>query len=597
MITVNDARDLVLSKLHALPSKRLDLAEAHGCVLAEDIVAAEPVPAFDNSAMDGYAVRSVDLGGATPEAPMVLEIVGEQPAGSVTRRGVGPGEAIHIMTGAPLPSGADAVVMVEYTRRCDGRVHVLRSVEPWENVRRRAEDIPVDQRVLPAGRCVSAGAIGLLAGLGYANVAVIPRPVVAILSTGDELLEPGRALEPGKIRDSNSHCIAALIREADAVPLHMGIARDDERALRAALERCLSADIVVTSGGVSVGDYDLVKRVLAELGEMLMWKVGQRPGKPLAFGMIRGKPLFGLPGNPGAALVSFENFVRPAIGKLAGREDCRRDTLDVVLGDNLRTRKGFRTYLGVTLERADGRVVAKEAGLRSSGALHGMANADALLEIPEDIEQVQAGDSARVRVMRTDRVSALQRSAGTGNHPSQRPQRVLPVVSIVGKSNSGKTTLLTRVVRELTRRGRRVVSIKHDAHSFDIDHEGKDSWRHFQSGTQATIISSPEKLAMVRRVDGEWSLDALAALLGDDADIVITEGYKNAAKPKIEVLRQARSTVPVCAPEELIALVTDVDLNTELPKYGLDDVAGVCDLVEDRFLGGRSIVLGERAAG
>jgi molybdopterin molybdotransferase len=584
MITVDRAREAILAQLGPLPPRAVALQEALGCTLAEDVVAQEPFPPFSNSAMDGYAVRAEDLAG---EGNTTLRVVGELAAGSSPSRGVGPGQCIRIMTGAPLPSGADAVVMVEHSVRLGDAVELQGPVRPAQHVRREGEDITRGQRVLRRGDLLGAGAIGLLAGLGHGSVVVFPKPVVAILSTGDELLEPGQALAPGKIRDSNGPCLAALVTEAGAVPLPMGIARDREDELRAKIRGCLRADVVVTTGGVSVGDFDLVKKVLAELGEMLFWKVGQRPGKPLAFGMIGGKPLFGLPGNPGAAMVSFENFVRPTIGRLAKRPRPQRPSVDVVLGEAIETRAGFRSYLGVTLAREGGSLVAREAGLRSSGALWGMARADALLELPEEPCRFEVGSRARASLVRGDWFEALQPASGSVAVSAEAlPGPALPVLSIVGKSNSGKTTLLTKMVAELTRRGRRVVTIKHDAHSFDIDHEGKDSWRHFQAGTRATLISSPEKLAMVRRVNGEWGLDALATLLGNDADIVITEGYRGAAKPKIEVLREARSARPICAPEELIALATDVDIRGPMPVYGIDDVAGLCDLVEERFLGG-----------
>ncbi len=396
MIDVDEARTRVLSVLAPLPPRRLSLVDAHGCVLAEDVVAAEPFPPFHTSAMDGYAVRADDLTTASAAHPVRLEVLGDLPAGRVCEHELSPGQAVRIMTGAPVPEGADAVVMVERTRCVDQGVELSARVSPGENIRRRGEDIQAGQVVLARGARIGAGAIGLLAGIGRPEVAAIPKPVVAILSTGDELVEPDQPLEPGKIRNSNSHCIAALVREAGATPLQLGVARDQIADLRAKLERAMEADVIVTSGGVSVGDYDLVKAVLLDMGDVIAWKVRQRPGKPMVFGVLGGKPMFGLPGNPGAVLVSFENFVRPAIGRLSGRGLRERPRVQVVLGEDIKKRAGYRTYAAVTLERRGDQLVALAVGLRSSGALRGMALAHGLVELPEDLERARAGDTAEV---------------------------------------------------------------------------------------------------------------------------------------------------------------------------------------------------------
>ncbi len=401
MIDVDQARTHVLSVLEPLPPRRMSLEDAHGSVLAEDVVADEPFPPFHTSAMDGYAVRADDLQGATNSRPVRLRVLGDVPAGQVCEADLAPGEAIRIMTGAPVPDGANAVVMVERTRCDEQAVWVEAPVHPEENIRRCGEDIEAGQVVLARGARIGAGAIGLLAGVGRTEVAVIPKPVVAILSTGDELVEPGDVLQPGTIRNSNSHHIAALVREAGAIPLQLGIARDRTEDLRRKLERALVADVIVTSGGVSVGDYDLVKAVLLDMGDVLAWKVRQRPGKPMVFGLLGGKPMFGLPGNPGAVLVSFENFVRPAIGRLSGRGLRERPRVAVVLGDDLKKRAGYRTYVAVMLERRDGSLIARAVGLRSSGALRGMALAHGLVDLPEDLELARAGDPAEVVLLQS----------------------------------------------------------------------------------------------------------------------------------------------------------------------------------------------------
>lgn len=583
MISVDKARARVLSHIKTLAPRPVPLMDALGSVLAEHICAGDPVPAFNNSAMDGYAVRSENLLDVNDQDPVKLTVVGELAAGSVASRTIRPRQAMRIMTGAPLPLGADAVVMVEHTERQGNTVLIKTRVWPGQNVRWKGEDIQAGQQVLLRGALLGAGAIGLLAGLGRESVKVVPRPRVAILSTGDELLPIHASLKPGKLRDSNSYALAALVKECGAEPLMMGIAADREDDLREKLERCLEADIVITSGGVSVGDFDLVKGVLAELGEMLMWKVGMRPGKPLVFGMVQGTPLFGLPGNPVAAMIGFENFVRPTIGQMAGLGPLRRPEISVELGATVQKRRGFRTFIGVILNRhSDGRLIAREAGLRSSGALRSMALADALLVLPEDCDGATVGDTVTARLLHGP-VDPATRLALL-SHSLDRPKQDIPIVSVVGRSNAGKTTLITLLIAEFQRRGRRVLSIEHDALPFEIDHPSEDSYRHFHAGARATIIASTSKIAMVRKVDREQNLESLVELLGNDIDLVLTDGHGAADQPKIEIVRQACSSEPVCSEDQLIAVATDVDMATNLPMFSLDDEQGICDFIEARFL-------------
>lgn len=398
-ISVDAARAQILSNIRVLDPVTVPLAEALGRTLAEDIVAGEAIPPFDNSAMDGYAVRHGDVAGATPNAPVSLRVLQDLAAGSVATRAVGPGEAIRIMTGAPMPDGADAVVRVEDTLPDAGTVRILTPVRPAMDVRRAGEDVAIGDRILCEGARLHAGAIGMLASQGHARVRVIPGPVVAVISTGDELVEVGEALRPGTIRNSNAWTLAAQATECGATPRVMGIARDDEAALRAMISEALTADLVVTSGGVSVGDYDVVKAVLDDLGAMLFWKVKQRPGKPLAFGVIEGTPLFGLPGNPTASMVSFEQYVRPAILKMSGRPNAGRQRVEVVIGEDMKKRPGLRAFVRVILTREDGALVARRAGPQGSGMLRAMTRAHGLLVLPEELESVSAGTRGIVEVL------------------------------------------------------------------------------------------------------------------------------------------------------------------------------------------------------
>ncbi|HEY7801836.1 MAG TPA: gephyrin-like molybdotransferase Glp, partial [Dehalococcoidia bacterium] len=318
MISVEEARERILSYCAVLPSEERQVLDAIGQVIAEDIVSEIDIPPLDNTAMDGYAVRAADTSGATEAAPVTLRVIGELAAGYLFDGELQPGTAVRIMTGAPMPRGADAVVPFEETDEPQGRafgafaksrdiVGVLKAAEPRANVRDAAEDVHRGQRIIRAGAVLHAAQCGVLASLGRATMRVHRRPVVAVLSTGDEVREPGQSLQPGQIYDSNAYSISAMVLEAGGIPKRLGIAKDTVEALTAKLREGLDADMLVTSAGVSRGDYDVVKDVLAKEGEVDFWTVRMRPGKPLAFGAFpsggRRVPHIGLPGNPVSSMV------------------------------------------------------------------------------------------------------------------------------------------------------------------------------------------------------------------------------------------------------------------------------------------------------
>lgn len=402
MISVDEARNRILDYVAVLPAEEAELMDGLGRVLAEDVRAEESMPPFDNSAMDGYAVRAADVGGASEQAPVSLKVLEDVAAGYTATREVGPDQAIRIMTGAPMPAGADSVVMVERTRRADGGVEVLAPVGDGQNVRRTGEDVAAGDLVLRQGKVLRAGDIGLLASIGRPSVQVVRRPRVAVLSTGDELVEVDEALAPGKIRNSNAYALASQVLEAGGVPELLGIARDTAEHLAEKIKEGLGADVLITSGGVSVGDYDFVKDVLGELGQMLFWKVSMKPAKPLAFGMIGGKPTFGLPGNPTSSMVSFEQFVRPTLLKLAGRSDVLRPEVEVVVSQPIKKKPGRQFFLRVMLNRRDGRIEASLTGPQGSGILRSMSLAQGLLVLPEDAGDLAPGDKAVAQLLYPD---------------------------------------------------------------------------------------------------------------------------------------------------------------------------------------------------
>jgi molybdopterin molybdotransferase len=395
MLDVDSALQHVLAAFSALPPEAAALLEADGRVLAEDVVARDCVPPFRNSAMDGYAVRAADTAGATWGVPIMLPVAAYVAAGQAEVPSLAAGEAIRIMTGAPLPFGADAVVRFEETDEGAGakeKVRIYRPVARLDNVREAGEDIPSGAIVLRRGRILCPPDLGLLAAVGHATVNVHRRPRVSILSTGDEVVMPQLALTGGKIRDSNSFVLGAMVRAWGAeVRLH-GIARDTIADLTGRLEEARDADLIVTSGGVSLGDFDFVKDVLRSEGQVAIWQVRMKPGKPLAFGMLGETPLLGLPGNPVAAAVSFLVFGRPAIRQMLGDSDIEPLRVRVTTAEPIDNRGHRRHYVRVRLTQGEGGLaVATIAGDQGAGVLTSLAAADALLVVPEHLENVPAG--------------------------------------------------------------------------------------------------------------------------------------------------------------------------------------------------------------
>lgn len=401
MISVIEARDSILKQIHPVGLERIDIISAQGRVLASDVRATRNQPPWDNSAMDGYAVRATDTVPSSPNIPVELEIIEDLPAGYKATKSVGTGQAIHIMTGAPVPDGADSIVRAERTLRVDtNRVRILQPVEPGTDLRRAGEDISHGDLILRSRHLLRPADIGLLASTKRSHVSVYRRPRVAILSTGDEILDVDEPLEEGKIIDSNGYALTALVLEAGAVPLRLGIYPDRQDALEQALRDGLVADAIITSGGVSVGEYDLVKAALEAVGtSMAFWKVSMTPGRPLAFGAIDETVVFGLPGNPVASMVTFELFMRPALLKMQGYTHIYRPTIKAVLLDDITKSLGRKQFIRVIIEKHDNTFFASRTGPQGSGILRSMSIADGLAVSHEDQEQMKAGTEIEVMLL------------------------------------------------------------------------------------------------------------------------------------------------------------------------------------------------------
>ena len=402
-LEIREAMQRVVTALGPLDSETIPLRQALNRVLAERILSPVYQPPWDNSAMDGYAVHTADVRTASAEQPARLHVLEQVPAGAFATQPVEPGTAIRIMTGAPLPKGADCVIRVEHTELDGEDVLVVNAQDAGRNVRFRGEDLRAGDLVLEAGRLLGPGEIGLLATVGKAHVPVHRAPTVAILSTGDELAELDQfdeVLAGRKIANSNSYALAAGVQATGAIPLVLGIARDDEASLSEHIERALSADMLITTAGASVGDHDLVKDVLdARRFRLEFWRVRMRPGSPFSFGFLpagkRQLPVFGLPGNPVSALVTFELFVRPALRRLQGRDVLYPVTRRVRVAEHTGSKSGLAHFLRVRLtETPEGIVEARLTGAQGSGLITSMAEADGLLVVPEERDGFDAGDEA-----------------------------------------------------------------------------------------------------------------------------------------------------------------------------------------------------------
>jgi molybdopterin molybdotransferase len=413
MLSVEDARDRILSYFEPLTASDVPLLDALGLTLAEDLTAELNIPPMDNSAMDGYAIQAADVASASKFNLVLMPVRGYIAAGDVPTQAVDQGTAVRIMTGAPVPEGADAVVPFEDTdeeeRRANGadisEIGIKLNAQIGENIRPAGEDIQRGETAVSKGTELTPGVIGVAASLGRSTVKAIRRPVIAIVSTGDELIEPGEPQAPGKIYNSNAYSIAAMAEKYGAVSKVIGIARDSIESLEAMLAEAVAYDMVVTSAGVSKGDYDVVKDVLAKGGEVALWSVRMRPAKPLAFGALnapdgRKVPHLGLPGNPVSAMVAFEQFGRPAIRVMLGKKLLPKPSIIATLEDPIHNHDGRRVYARVEVFRdAPGRFRARLTGNQSSGALHSMARARGLAICPDDVAIVPAGAEIEVEIL------------------------------------------------------------------------------------------------------------------------------------------------------------------------------------------------------
>lgn len=401
MIQVQEALEIILSKIQFKGTEKVPLSQTLGRVLCEDIVARRPNPPLDNSAMDGYALIAEDVLSATADHPVKLEVLEDIQAGHVGQSMIESGKAARIMTGAPIPLGANAVIMQEDTDANGNYVLIKDKVEVEENIRLAGEDVREGDVVIEKGVTIRPAHIGMMAVVGRSNIYVAQRPSVAIISTGDEIKDLDETLTGPCIYNSNGYMLEAQVRSAGGVPVYLGIAPDREDVLLEKFNQALKSDLVISSGGVSVGDYDLVKASLKKMGQdMLFWKVAMKPGKPLAFGKIGATPVFGLPGNPVSSFVSFEQFVRPAIGKITGGTDIANKTVEARLTQTIHKKPGRQHFLSSRIFWDKGEYTVSPNTEQGSGILKSMSNANALLVFPQDATELREGAIVTVQLLK-----------------------------------------------------------------------------------------------------------------------------------------------------------------------------------------------------
>jgi molybdopterin molybdotransferase len=399
MLSVEESLGIILNNTKVLEAVPVPILDTQGQVVAEDVIAEADIPSLDNSAMDGYAVRSEDTAGAGSNSPRVLKVIDTVIAGSISELRITPGTAIRIMTGAPIPHGADCVVRFEDTDKQESNhreVRIYHEIPRGANIRKTGEDISRGTVVVTRDTVIKPAHIGVLASLGKRQVNVIRRPRVAILATGNELVELDQPLPPGKLYNSNSYTMAALVSKYGGIPDILGIASDSEESLINLIHRGLQSDLLITTGGVSVGDFDMVKDILGKEGRVIFWKIRMKPGKPVVFGIFpvgnREVPHLGLPGNPVSAMIAFEIFARPAILKMSGNTNFEKTVIKAKFEDTLVNKDGRRVFTRAIVDCRNNQFFARTTGPQGSNILTSMSLANGLVIVPEDKAIVEPGD-------------------------------------------------------------------------------------------------------------------------------------------------------------------------------------------------------------
>jgi len=557
-----------------LGSINVPLEDAYHRIAAEDIRAGESLPGCDRSLRDGYAVAGRDTASATHDHPVTLSVVttirSSVPWSSPIRRG----QAARIMTGGMIPQGADTVLPDEETTCLGKQIRITAPANAGRYIARKGRNIKKGTLIVAAGEWLTPAIIGTLASLRIGEVPVVPPPRVSVLAVGSELADPKDPSTSDKLMPSNLYMVSALITECGGVTHSLDISKNDRESIRRKVAQARKADLLITTGGSAKSPTDLTRSVLEESGvDLRVRGVSMRPGKTAAFGVCDDKPVFILPGTPTAVFTAFYALVRPALYHLMGGPSLGLNSVSALLDGDIAKKTGVEHWIQGRVHRVNGRFHVAPLLGPDIDTFTAMNRANGLIVLDAEETPVSAGQTVRVRLL----PAAQDLSAGKGLPP--------PLLSIVGKSDAGKTTLLEQLVTTLVTKGYTVGTIKHDVHGFDIDHKGKDSWRHKAAGASTVAISSPKKVAVVRDVTTEETLEDLIDRYFLDMDLVLAEGYKKQPWPKIEVFRSGVHKTPLCTNDAtLVAFVSDTPLRPDVPCFALEDIDGIADLVEKTFL-------------
>ncbi len=571
MIAPDEALRRALKLAERSPQEFVTLDDSLGRFLATDVRAPWDLPAYDNSAMDGYAIRAADTLQASGRAPVRLNIVDRVMAGQQSNVPVGAGQAVRIMTGAALPAGADTVVRQEATVATNTTVDVRIASERGNNVRLRGETLHQDDLILRRGARISSQELGVLAAFGLSQVPVARRPLVHVVTCGDELHPVSEAAD-GLTIDSNGPMIAGMSRETGARVSRSGPLKDDAEPLRRHLvEASGDADLLITIGGASVGERDLVvDSLLAEGAKLIFHRVALKPGKPVGLLLLQGRPVFVLPGNPAACAMTFDRLVRPFLRSMLGAapDQLSRPQLPATLTNEVPKQPALTYFLRghAELSRAGLRVMvpARQASGQITAGLFG----NALVTLPAGSGLIKAGQSVQVELLASPPIAP-------------RP----PVLAFAGYSGSGKTTALTALICRLRARGLRIAALKHDAHEFQLDREGKDTARFTAAGATAIAIASASRRAVIEETARPTTLNELIAAISVDVDLILVEGYKHSDVPKIVVQRQGIDSYPASGPN-VVAVLTDTPDGLSLPTFAHEDESALEAFVVE-FIKGR----------
>lgn len=584
MVAYEDALRMALESIHPLGATHCPLEKSLGRIVAEDILATAHLPAVDRSAMDGYALRSVDTLHAATDRPVRLKIVGEIYSSTERPAGIAAEETIAILTGGVIPPGADTIVKREDVES-DGDMITLRvAIPPGRHISEKGKEMAKGSLIAKKGTIIEPFAYSVLASLRLPIVRVMERPSVSIMVIGNELGDLSDTGDGHKIVASNLFLLSALMETIGARVALARITKDNKSTIQADLKEGLQNDLLITTGGTWHSRSDLTRSAMEGAGIRFRFSgMSVVPGKGTSFGLFEGRPVFALPGTPSAVFTVFHTLIRPCLRKLMGQERIGPATLAAVLEQDLHKRPGLEHFVTGQVSLQEGEYQVRPIGKPGHTVFSAMSIANGFIVVPADQEHLKRGAMVTVRLL--EPLPSTTALANTIKPGDKREWISTPCVSIVGKSNAGKTTILEKLIPELVRRGYRVGTVKHDVHGFDIDYEGKDSWRHKQAGAATVVMSSPSKVAIIRDVPAEEPLKHLVEKYFRDRDIVLTEGFKKENMPKVEIFRKSVHQEPLCRDDEhLVALVSDTNTNLGVPCFPLEDIKGLADFLVEKFL-------------